>query len=81
MVEDPGLTELMDQARNEGADVIAQECISIVDNLDEDPASRRIRVETRLKLLSKWFPKRYGDKVEVEQTGTVNMVVSIGGNA
>lgn len=27
---------------------------------------RRLQVETRLKLLAKWDPKRYGDKIEVE---------------
>lgn len=26
----------------------------------------KLRVETRLKLLAKWFPKRYGDKIEME---------------
>jgi hypothetical protein len=29
----------------------------------------KLRVETRLKLLSKWDPKRYGDKVSTEITG------------
>jgi hypothetical protein len=27
---------------------------------------RRLQIETRLKLLAKWDPKRYGDKVQVE---------------
>lgn len=30
---------------------------------------RRLRVETRLKLLAKWDPKRYGDKVTTEISG------------
>lgn len=29
----------------------------------------KLRVETRLKLLAKWDPKRYGDKVTQEHTG------------
>lgn len=29
----------------------------------------KLRVETRLKLLAKWDPKRYGDKVTQELTG------------
>jgi len=29
----------------------------------------KLRVETRLKLLSKWDPKRYGDKVTTEISG------------
>ena len=30
---------------------------------------RRLQVETRLKLLAKWDPKRYGDKVQVDGPG------------
>ncbi len=30
---------------------------------------RKLRVETRLKLLAKWHPKKYGDKVTQEHTG------------
>ena len=26
----------------------------------------KLRIETRLKLLAKWFPKKYGDKLEVK---------------
>lgn len=35
----------------------------------------KLRVETRLKLLAKWDPKRYGDKLDVQHTGgvTVNL--------
>ena len=30
---------------------------------------RRLQVETRLKLLAKWHPKRYGDKLDVTSGG------------
>ena len=30
---------------------------------------RKLRIETRLKLLAKWNPKKYGDKVQNEHTG------------
>lgn len=30
---------------------------------------RRLQIETRLKLLAKWDPKRYGDKVQVDGPG------------
>ena len=30
---------------------------------------RRLQVETRLKLLAKWSPKKYGDKITQEHTG------------
>ncbi len=29
----------------------------------------KLRVETRLKLLAKWFPQKYGDKVDVTSDG------------
>jgi len=30
---------------------------------------RKLRIETRLKLLAKWNPKKYGDRVQNEHTG------------
>lgn len=31
---------------------------------------RRLQVETRLKLLAKWHPKKYGDRHQLEHTGS-----------
>lgn len=66
------------RAREAGQDVIAEECLAIIDEpparlLTEqgpriDPAdvhNRRLRFEGRLKLLAKWNPKRWGDKIDV----------------
>jgi hypothetical protein len=53
------------RAREVGFDVIAADVLPIVDDKVEDPASRRVRAEYRLKLLAKWDPKRYGDKTLV----------------
>lgn len=63
-------------ARDEGFDVIALDSLSIMDAPPErymtelgeriDPASvawAKNRAEQRLKLLAKWDPKRYGDKI------------------
>ena len=30
---------------------------------------RKLRIETRLKLLAKWNPRKYGDKVQQELSG------------
>ena len=57
------------RARERGGHEIADECIEIADDKAEDPASRRVRVETRLKLLAKWDPKRYGEKTQTAITG------------
>lgn len=67
-------------AREAGFDAIALECLEIADDTSRDTkegpngdeqcnnewiSRSRLRVETRLKLLAKWDPKRYGDKVAV----------------
>ncbi|MBP6748414.1 MAG: hypothetical protein KA144_02140 [Xanthomonadaceae bacterium] len=38
---------------------------------------RKLRIETRLKLLRCWDPKNYGDKLEVESKGTLGVAVTI----
>lgn len=32
---------------------------------------RKLRIETRLKLLAKWNPKKYGDKLDLNHGGEV----------
>ena len=41
----------------------------------------KLRIDTRLKLLSKWDPKRYGDKLDINANVTGNVIVEIGGDA
>lgn len=64
------------RARDEGFDAIAEEALEIADDgsndwmeregrtiVDSDHVQRsRLRIDTRLKLLAKWNPKKYGDK-------------------
>lgn len=38
----------------------------------------RLRVDTRKWALSKLLPKKYGDKIEHEHTGGINIIVSVG---
>lgn len=70
------------RARDEGFDAIALDSLQIMDAQPErymtelgeriDPASvawAKSRAEQRLKLLAKWDPKRYGDKITQEHTG------------
>lgn len=62
-----------------GHEAIAEETVEMVDAEPErgpdgkvDPgwvAHTKLRVEHRLKLLAKWSPKKYGDKVQAELTG------------
>lgn len=51
-------------AREIGTHYIADDCIRISDDASIEPADKRIRIDTRLRLIGKWNSKRYGDKVE-----------------
>ena len=75
------------RAREIGEDVIAQECLEIADDgsndwvegkfgpqVNQECVNRsKLRVETRLKLLSKWNPKKYGDKMDMNVTGSLDL--------
>lgn len=89
MEAQPDFAARFARARELGFDAIAEECLEIADEgafdaiEGEDGALRsnseviqrsKLRVETRLKLLAKWSPKRYGDKLDLNHSGrlTVN---------
>jgi hypothetical protein len=73
------LSTAIADARALGQDAIAEDTLQIIDQLphqivDDKGVARydsayvqwaKNRVELRLKLLAKWNPKRYGDKVQV----------------
>ena len=81
--EDKSMAARFARAREEGFDAIAAECLAISDTppayatgdggmrIDGgDIQHRKLQIETRLKLLAKWDPKRYGDKLEVGGPGS-----------
>lgn len=99
-VEDPSIGAQFDQARDDGYDAIADECLTIADDgrrdykveedengnvretVDHDHIQRaKLRVETRLKLLAKWDPRRYGEKHQLEHSGSVTLEALIAGSA
>jgi hypothetical protein len=67
------------RAREDGFDQIAAECLEIADDTSDDTlygergphantewiSRSRLRIETRLKLLAKWDPRRYGEKLAI----------------
>lgn len=77
IARDPILSASIARARELGADAIAEECLTIMDEkpleVEDEAGNRRYdpgsinwnknRVEQRLKLLAKWQPKKYGDKL------------------
>lgn len=81
--KDEAFAERFAGAREQGEDVIAQECLEIADDGTNDWETRknrkgeeydvpnvelvmrsRLRIDTRLKLLAKWNPRKYGDSVK-----------------
>jgi len=69
---DPDLARDYHEARSLGADAIADDIIDIADTTAADTAEvakARLRTDVRLKLLAKWQPDRYGDKVDVRHAG------------
>ena len=68
------------RAREVQIERMALDALRIADDPNEDPQSRRVRVDTRKWILSKWAPKKYGDKLEVEQTGEQTIRIRIGGD-
>lgn len=84
------------EARDEGFDVIATDCMDIADDgsrdykpgeqggyvPDTDHIQRsKLRIETRLKLLAKWDPRRYGERLGVEHSGTMTLEQLVAGSA
>lgn len=78
MANDPEVERAIARARELGGDAIAAEALAIADDKEGDPVRDRLRVETRLKLLAKWHPKRYGDRQQVEHSGGVRLDVVTG---
>ena len=79
MAADDDFAANIARARDLGADAIAEETLAIVDSEPERGndgkidsawvAHQKLRAEHRLKLLAKWNPKKYGDKIQAEHTG------------
>jgi len=63
--EDEELAFAHARAREDGGDAIAEEALRLADAVEaksEHVQKAKLQIETRLKLLAKWHPKRYGDK-------------------
>ena len=52
------------RARELGCDALADECIEIADNPVLEPQDKRIRIDTRIRLIGKWS-QRYSDKLAI----------------
>ena len=74
-----GLSAAIARAREIGYDAMAEDCLRIADDASNDWMETeygprvnaehiqrsKLRIETRLKLLAKWNPKKYGERLAV----------------
>lgn len=58
------------RAKELGCDALADECLEIADDPTIDVAEKRVRIDTRIRLIGKWS-QRYSDKVTVKSETTV----------
>lgn len=87
------------RAREKGEEAMAAECLDIADNSSQDMIETeygprlntehvqrsKLRIETRLKLLAKWNPKKWGEKVDLNHGGQADnpiktLVENLAGN-
>lgn len=86
MAADADLSRRIAHAREDGEDQIAAKTQEIVlappvmtmtehgEKVDTgDVALRKVQADHLLKLLSKWNPKRWGEKLEVEHSGKIEL--------
>lgn len=82
MAKDQNLSVAIARARELGQDAIAEDTLMLVDappergpdgKIDQGYVQwRKLQVEQRLKLLAKWNPKRYGDRIHTEHSGKIS---------
>lgn len=70
----PELSEAIAHAREDGHDIISADLRKVArggDGSSGDVVRDKLIVDTDLKLLAKWDPKRYGDKQQLEHSGSI----------
>jgi len=89
MEKDAEFAQRFARAREVGTDCIADDALGIIDTQPEMTGGEnskydsahvawlRNRAEYRLKLLAKWNPKKYGDRVGVEHSGSIALDTAI----
>lgn len=85
-----GLSARSARAYELGHDAIADDCLRIADEMPTmNPVTgaydngavqhKRLMIDTRMRLLGKWSPKKYGDKIDLNHTGKVGIESLIAG--
>jgi len=64
LMKDPDAFAHSARARELGCDALADECLEIADDPTLKPDEKRVKIDTRIRLIGKWS-QRYGDKVSI----------------
>lgn len=67
--DDEEFRKLSARAREYGTHYMADDCLRIADDDDLEPSDKKVRIDTRIRLIGKWNAKSYGDKQSVEHSG------------
>lgn len=76
----PAFADMYARARDERTDLMADEIIDIADQTFGDTAAvmkARLQVDTRKWLMAKMSPKKYGDKIQQEITGDLDVSLRV----
>lgn len=79
--EDAEFAALYKVARDKGQEAMLEECKTLSDTEPTDAvqaAWRRLQVDTRLKTLRMWNPARWAERVDMNHTGGVSIVLKTG---
>lgn len=80
MAADEELSRAIARAREAGEDALSVQCLTIAD--EEPPTTpqgskdsahvawQKVRIETRLKLLAKWNPRKWADRLQADHTSS-----------
>jgi hypothetical protein len=80
---DPSFASRVAYARDLGFEAIAEDILDIADDtpaISEHVQRSKMRIDTRLKLLACWSPKRYGNKQTVDVGNKENETLKIQSN-
>lgn len=83
----PDVAAAIARARADGEVALAEQCLTIADDEQHDwelskkgvvtnevaIGRAKLQIDTRLKLLAKFNPKKWGDRIEVEHSGKVEI--------
>lgn len=70
--EHPGLMERYDDARKARTEIQVEEMLSISDE-EQDLMRAKLQIDTRRWIASKMNPSRYGDRIDVHTTHTLDI--------